>query len=98
MSFTAVLAVQFQPDAVEAGLAALGRILVDTRAFDGCESVTVVQDVDDPTRVLAVETWASREADDAYRAWRAGEGAPTELIPLLAAAPVLTRGQPLSDL
>lgn len=98
MSFTAVLTVQFQPHAVEDGLAALGRILADTRAFAGCQSVTVVQDVDDPTRALAVEVWASREADDAYRAWRAGEGAPTEIVPFLAAAPVLTRGEPLTDL
>ncbi|MFA4928654.1 MAG: antibiotic biosynthesis monooxygenase family protein [Patulibacter sp.] len=98
MSFTAVLAVQFQPDVVEEGLAALGRVLADTRAFAGCRSVTVVHDIDDPTRVLAIETWDSLEADDAYRMWRAGEGAPTELVPLLAAAPTLTRGEPLTDL
>jgi hypothetical protein len=34
-----------------------------------------------------VERWASRADDNAYRAWRAGEGAIAEMGPLVAGAP-----------
>lgn len=95
MSVTALLEVQLKPDAVEDGLAALKAILVDTRAFAGNEGVVVVQDKDDPAHVIGVETWESLEADAKYREWRAGEGAPTELIPFLAGAPKLTVGPQL---
>ena len=68
-------------------LAVLARSLVDTRARQGCESVTVHRDHDRPTSILLVERWATREDDDAYRAWRAGEGRVTEMAGLVAAAP-----------
>lgn len=92
MSVTAILDLQFRADRLDEALALFGRVLQDTRAFEGCESVVLIQDQTDPTHVVAVETWASSEADAAYRQWRAGEGAITELPPLLAAAPRLTVG------
>lgn len=92
MSITALLEVQLKPDAVDEGIAALGEVLTDTRAFAGNESVVVIQDRDDPTRLVAVEVWESLEADAKYREWRAGEGAPTALVPFLAGAPRLIVG------
>jgi quinol monooxygenase YgiN len=74
-------AVEGSSDAV---IEVLRRHLVDTRARPGCESVTVHQDHDRPTAILLVERWATRADDDAYRAWRAGEGAITEMGPLVA--------------
>lgn len=95
MSVITLLDLQLKPDAVEEGLALFGRILVDTRAFEGCESVVVIQDSEDPAHVVAVETWASLEADTKYREWRAGNGAIPELIPLLAGMPRTTVGIPV---
>jgi quinol monooxygenase YgiN len=60
--------------------------LGDTRARPGCESVTVHRGQDQPTTILLVERWATRADDDAYRAWRAGEGAIAEMRPLVAGA------------
>lgn len=97
MSVTAILDLQFQPDKIDEALALFGRVLQDTRAFEGCESVVLIQDQNDPAHVVAVETWASKEADAAYREWRAGEGAITDLPPLLAAAPRLTVGAPVEQ-
>lgn len=97
MSVTAILDVQFKPESLDEGLEVLRRELPRTRAFDGCESVTVVQDRDDPTRVLAVERWVSLDADAAYRTWRAGEGAITEMPSLVARAPRLTVGTDRDD-
>ncbi len=95
MSVTAILDLQIKPDRVADAHALLQRVLADTRAFDGCESVHVVQDHADPARILAIETWKSLEHDAAYRGWRAGDGAITELPELLAGPPKLTVAVPV---
>lgn len=92
MSTTSILELQIKPDRVDDALAILERILPDTRAFAGCRSVVLLQDHSDPTRLTAVETWASPADDAAYRTWRAGEGAIPELPEVLAGAPRLTVG------
>jgi quinol monooxygenase YgiN len=69
--------------AADAAIEVLSRHLGDTRARPGCESVTVHKDQDSPATILLVERWASRADDDAYRAWRAGDGAITEMVPLV---------------
>jgi quinol monooxygenase YgiN len=67
----------------------LRRTLGDTRARPGCESVTVHRGNDRPNTVVLVERWATRADDDAYRAWRAGEGAVPEMGPLVAGPPTI---------
>jgi quinol monooxygenase YgiN len=90
MSITATLELRFKPESVDEARTVLSRVLAETRAFDGNEGVDVLVDRDDPAHWIAQETWASEEHDAAYREFRAGEGAVTDLPPLLAAAPVLT--------
>jgi quinol monooxygenase YgiN len=51
----------------------------------------VLFDEDDEAHWLIYELWETVEADEAYRAFRAGEGKITQLPPLLAAPPVKTR-------
>ena len=60
--------------------------LGDTRARPGCESVTVHRGHDQPDTIVLVERWATRADDDAYRAWRAGDGAIAEMGPLVVGA------------
>jgi quinol monooxygenase YgiN len=90
MSLTALLEVKFKPEAVDDAKKLMKRVLNETRAFDGCESVEVLVDATDPAHWMIVERWASVEQDAKYREFRAGEGAITELGPLLAGAPGLT--------
>lgn len=97
MASTALLEVHLKPDAVDEGLAVLHKVLGETRAFDGCLSVTVIQDQADPAHLVAVEEWESLEKDAAYREWRAGEGAAVELRSLLTGPPNLTVGLALAD-
>jgi len=66
----------------------LKKALVDTRARKGCESVEVYQDQNKPGAVFLVERWATREDDTAYREWRAGDGAITEMAGLVTGAAV----------
>lgn len=69
--------------------AVLAKALPDTRARKGCEFVTTHQDRANPNVILLVERWATMEDDAAYRAWRAGDGAITDMAGLVAAAPVV---------
>ena len=48
--------------------------LADTRAFDGCESLTVQTNVDDPQNMVIVEQWQSREHYENYLGWRTETG------------------------
>jgi quinol monooxygenase YgiN len=95
---TAILEVRLKPDSVDEGLGVVHRILGETRAFDGCLGVTVIQDAKDPAHLVAIEEWESPEKDAAYREWRAGDGAMPDLVALLAGAPSLTVGEARADI
>ena len=49
-------------------------MLEDTRAFEGCESVEVYTQEDNPDVVFLWEKWAARERQEAYLAWRIETG------------------------
>jgi quinol monooxygenase YgiN len=91
MTVTVTLELRFKPDEVAAGRELMGRVLQDTRAFDGNVRTDVLFDEDDEAHWLIYELWETVEADEAYRAFRAGEGKITQLPPLLAAPPVKVR-------
>ncbi|MCU1501338.1 MAG: antibiotic biosynthesis monooxygenase [Ilumatobacteraceae bacterium] len=86
MSILVLLELEAVGGAADEMIAVLRRSLGDTRARQGCEGVTVHRDHDRPNSILLVERWASRADDDAYRAWRAGEGAIAEMGQLVAGA------------
>jgi heme oxygenase (mycobilin-producing) len=94
---TSLLELRLKPDSVDEGLTVAHKVLEETRAFDGCLGVTVVQDTTDPAHLVAIEQWESLEKDAAYREWRAGEGAATDLAPLLASPPTLIVAETLAD-
>ncbi len=91
MPVTVTLELRLKPDAVQAAREVMGRALKDTRAFAGNLQTDVLVDEDDEAHWLISELWQSVEHDEAYRAFRAGEGKLTELPPLLDAPPVKTR-------
>jgi len=67
--------------------AMLREILPDTRAFDGCEGLTIHRNEDDPTNVVFVETWESRPQYDKYLAWRQENGSLQKLVELFSEPP-----------
>ena len=91
MSVTVILELRFKPESVAAGRELMHRTLEVTRGLDGNLRTDVLVDEDDEGHWLIYEIWDSIEADEAYRAFRAGEGKVTELPPLLAAPPAKTR-------
>lgn len=91
MSVTVVLELKFKPESVAAARDLFRRALVDTRAFPGNLRTDVLVDENDESHWLIYELWESVEHDEAYRAFRAGEGKLTEMATLVAAPPVKTR-------
>ena len=91
MTVIATLELRLRPDRVDDAPAVLEEVLAETRAFAVNLGVEVLTDVQDPTHVTALERWESLEHDDAYRAWRSGDGQRPALGALLAAPPTLTR-------
>lgn len=90
MTTTAVLELEFRPGTLTTAHAVLSRVLTETRAFDGCLGVEVFEDARNDHRWVLFERWESIQHDSAYRAYRAGPGAITELGDILASAPALT--------
>lgn len=90
MTTTAIFDMHFKPETAQEAVRAAAAAVKDTRAFEGNEGVQVVIDDGDASHVAIIESWSSREANDAYQAWRAGDGVPAELIAMLAGPPVLT--------
>ncbi|PZE58505.1 monooxygenase [Curtobacterium sp. MCPF17_001] len=90
MTMTVFLEVQIRDDvAADTVEAAIRETLAQTAARQGNESLEVLVDDEDPTRMVVLERWATAEDHDAYVAWRATpEGAAEALGAVLAAPPV----------
>lgn len=91
MPVTVLLELKFKAESVAEATEVFRRELVKTRAFDGNLVTEVLVDEDDDAHWVIYESWESVAADEAYRAFRAGDGKITDLPPLLAAPPVKTR-------
>ena len=97
MTLTVLLDIHLKADSLPSAPSMLRDILAGTRAFDGCLSVEVLVDNEDPAHLILVERWASVERDAAYREWRAGAGA-TQLGSILASPPLVSQFQTASDI
>ena len=62
-------------------------LLPDTRAYDGCLSVDVYQDQDNPGYICLVEDWESKVHQQRYQAWRDESGIAEVVGPFLAGEP-----------
>jgi quinol monooxygenase YgiN len=91
MAVTVILELKFKPESVAMGRDLMGRELQKTRTFDGNLRTDVLVDEDDEAHWLVYEIWDTVEHDEAYRAFRAGDGRITDLPPLLAEPPVKKR-------
>ena len=91
MSVTVILELKFKPESVATAREVFSRALKDTRAFPGNLRTDVLVDENDEGHWVIYELWESVEADEAYRAFRAGEGKLTEVPALVSEPPVKTR-------
>ncbi len=91
MAVTSIVALRFKPESVAQAEELVRRSLELARGFAGNLGVDVLVDQADETRWLLVERWESDEADSAYRDYRAEKGIRSELGPLLAGAPEVSK-------
>ena len=81
-----LLEIVARPESVESLKDMLKARLPETRAYEGCQSITPFLNDDGKTFVV-VEHWDSRDHYDKYLAWRTETGVLAELESLLAAEP-----------
>ena len=91
MATTAILDLQLKADSLETAHDVIRETLTATRAFPGCQGITVLVDSDDPAHVLIYETWESIEHDQAYRAWRTTPEGASKLGSILAGRPKVSQ-------
>ncbi len=87
MSVTVLLEVQATPETIEELKTTLVVILPDTRAYEGCEGVKVVENQDDSLNLILQEKWQSRPHYEKYLAWRDETGALAALGAMLSQPP-----------
>ncbi|WIB76148.1 antibiotic biosynthesis monooxygenase family protein [Curtobacterium sp. MCPF17_002] len=89
MSMTVLLELQLRSDLpTETVETAIRETLAQTGAFAGNESLEVIVDDADPTRVVVVERWTTSADHDAYVAWRATPEGASALRDVVASPPV----------
>ena len=67
--------------------ALMREILADTRAFDGCEGISVHRNQDDEAGILLIEHWDTRPQYEKYLKWREDNGTLAKIVALLEGAP-----------
>lgn len=87
MTCQVILDLTVKEGSIEAVRSWLKRILPDTRSFDGCVSIAVVQNQDVPTGLVVLEQWVSRQHYERYLAWRTETGGLNELVSMLDGTP-----------
>ncbi|MGD9603268.1 MAG: putative quinol monooxygenase [Gammaproteobacteria bacterium] len=87
MTCQVVLEFKVKPDCIEKLRIYGTEILPGTRGYDGCVSLVVVQNQDDPTSFMLVEQWDSRAKYEKYLAWRTETGVVDELVALMEGPP-----------
>jgi quinol monooxygenase YgiN len=70
-------------ESIDKLLSWLREILPDTRCREGCVSVAVTRNQDDPLNFAFVELWDSRQHYERYFAWREQQGVLDQLATMV---------------
>ena len=86
MAVLVLIELKVKPESIDAMKAWLKNGLPDTRAAEGCEGVTVHDNLGDRSNLVLVEYWNSKEQYEKYRAWRAEKGDHERLVGMLSSS------------
>ena len=89
MSINVILEVLAKPESIDELKSTLEAILPDTRKYDGCISVEVIVNQENPLNIVLLEVWESREQQEKYFQWRGETGALDALGAMLSQPPNL---------
>lgn len=87
MACQVTLEFKVKQDCIEKLRTWMREVLPDTRGYDGCISISLVQDQDDPTAFAAIEQWDTRQHYEKYRQWRNETGVLEDLIAMMDGEP-----------
>jgi len=88
MSVMVQLEANLKSEDVYDDFVAYGRsVLPDTRAYEGCEGLTINRNMDDPKNFSIVEQWETRAHYEKYLAWRGETGVLDKLGSFLSGPP-----------
>ena len=87
MAATIILEVKIKPGSGDETIALFKELLPDTRKYDGCISIDVYRNQEDPEVIVLVEQWEQRPKHEAYLNWRTETGAMAALGKLAAEPP-----------
>lgn len=74
MAVSAILEMKAKPGTGNDLVTAFKSTLEETRAFDGCIRIDVLQDSEDTDHLVLVELWETRAHHEKYVAWRRERG------------------------
>lgn len=74
MSVAVIFEAKVEKGKADAFIALLAQALPVTRQKEGCRSVTVYQDAEDPDTVVMLEEWDSADNHRKYLEWRQQQG------------------------
>ena len=75
MSVMVLLEMQIKPESVNEVKAFMKDNLADTRGYEGCQGLTVYDNMDETGNLVISERWDSRPQYEKYLAWRRESGA-----------------------
>lgn len=87
MSVLVILEANVKPESADDLNTMMKEGLPDTRAFAGCQGITAHSNLDDPSNVVLVEHWDSKEHYEKYLAWRMETGFLEKMVSLLSGEP-----------
>ncbi len=87
MTSTVFLEFKAKPGLGNELLAKLKEILPDTRSYDGCQSIDVYQNTDDPDACIIHGQWDSQGHYEKYIAWREETGVLAAFVEALEGPP-----------
>ncbi|TDJ62222.1 MAG: antibiotic biosynthesis monooxygenase [Proteobacteria bacterium] len=97
MACTVVLEIQLKSDQIDTAKSTFKEILPDTRAYDGCQGVYVVENQDKAGNLVLIETWESRAKYEKYLAWRQETGVLDALGAMCEGAPSIRYFDPVDS-
>jgi quinol monooxygenase YgiN len=89
MAIKVFLEIEIKPELLDESLKTLNQALPDTRAFDGCLGIEVLQDSENPNHIILDELWESQEKQQKYLKWREETGFTEKMMAVLSAPLVI---------
>ena len=84
MAVTNIDRLSIKPERLDEWMTYFESLLPDLRAYDGCQGLEVYQNQDEPSNLIVVHRWDSKEHYRKYVDWREGTDVPEVVYTFMA--------------